>query len=226
MRNSIIQIALASLLVTSGAVYGADLAVYEKTCVDLGFKKRTAAYGECVLELDGRALAAEQEKRREEQAASQREAARQKELQAQRELEARRRAELQQKAENDRRLIASDPRAAECYRLGFSPGTEGFATCQLQLRNLEQQQAAHALAEQRYSIQQQAYEEAKNAAQADALFALSRSFLGMAQGGGASSYAPSVAPPRVPGIPAPLRIITPSGNSVVCRSFINTIRCQ
>lgn len=215
MRNSTIQIALASLLVASGAVYGADLAVYEKTCVDLGFKKRTAAYGECVIELDGRVLAA-----------SQREAARQKELQAQRELEARRRAELQQKAENDRRLIAGDPRAAECYRLGFSPGTEGFATCQLQLRNLEQQQAAHALAEQRYSIQQQAYEEAKNAAQADALFALSRSFLGMAQGGGVSSYAPSVAPPRVPGIPAPLRIITPSGNSVVCRSFINTIRCQ
>lgn len=31
-----------------------DLSSYEKTCSDIGFKKETTAYGECVLELDRR----------------------------------------------------------------------------------------------------------------------------------------------------------------------------
>ena len=34
---------------------GADLSSYERTCTDIGFKPRTQAYGECVLEFDRRA---------------------------------------------------------------------------------------------------------------------------------------------------------------------------
>ena len=39
----------------SGHAFAAGLAEHEAMCADLGFKKRTPAYGECVLELDRRA---------------------------------------------------------------------------------------------------------------------------------------------------------------------------
>ena len=55
MRTSAVKVVLVVLGSLSTACYGAGLADYEATCLDLGFKKRTPAYGECVLELDRRA---------------------------------------------------------------------------------------------------------------------------------------------------------------------------
>ena len=57
MRTSTIKVALVVLGSLGTACYGAGLADYETTCLDLGFKKRTPANGECVLELDRRGTA-------------------------------------------------------------------------------------------------------------------------------------------------------------------------
>ena len=51
MRYLIVEVVLASLLFFGGAAaFGAEVSEYEKACLDLGFKKRTPAYGECVLD--------------------------------------------------------------------------------------------------------------------------------------------------------------------------------
>jgi hypothetical protein len=41
-------------LVSSTAALGMDLGKYEEQCADIGFKKKTQAFGECVLELKSR----------------------------------------------------------------------------------------------------------------------------------------------------------------------------
>jgi hypothetical protein len=47
--NKLIIISFFCLLGTSG--FALDLTQYESLCVDIGFKKKTEAFGECVLEL-------------------------------------------------------------------------------------------------------------------------------------------------------------------------------
>jgi len=54
MRTSTFKIiTLLTLFITSETTF-AGLAEHEVTCAELGFKKKTQAYGECVLELDQR----------------------------------------------------------------------------------------------------------------------------------------------------------------------------
>jgi len=54
MRTSIVQLVCSVLLAYAGGVLAIDFTVYEKTCSELGFKKPSPAFGECVLELDRR----------------------------------------------------------------------------------------------------------------------------------------------------------------------------
>ena len=52
MRPSIVQVAFAALLLaTSAGAQTLDTSIEEKACVDIGFRKKTPDYGECVLEL-------------------------------------------------------------------------------------------------------------------------------------------------------------------------------
>jgi hypothetical protein len=55
MRASTLQIIIFALLAYAGSVGAVDLTAHEKTCAEIGFKKRTLAFGECVMELDQRA---------------------------------------------------------------------------------------------------------------------------------------------------------------------------
>jgi hypothetical protein len=57
VRTATVKVAALALVCLSGVVLASDLTSYEKTCADIGFKKRTPAFGECVLELDRRAKA-------------------------------------------------------------------------------------------------------------------------------------------------------------------------
>lgn len=54
MRSSIVKIVIPLALLLTCSFSFAGLAEHELTCADLGFKKKTQAYGECVLELDQR----------------------------------------------------------------------------------------------------------------------------------------------------------------------------
>lgn len=53
MRSTTYQIAATLLMICSQAM-ALDLTNYENTCADIGFKKKTPAFGECVLELHSR----------------------------------------------------------------------------------------------------------------------------------------------------------------------------
>ena len=56
MHTSITKLLLvASCLLPIGSTYALDISVFEKSCSDIGFKKGTPTFGECVLELDRRA---------------------------------------------------------------------------------------------------------------------------------------------------------------------------
>jgi hypothetical protein len=53
MRTSTIKVILISLLWVNPS-FGLDTAAQEKTCSEIGFKKKTEAFGNCVLELVSR----------------------------------------------------------------------------------------------------------------------------------------------------------------------------
>ena len=124
MRTSIIKVVLGSLLFCSGAVYGAGLTDYEATCLDLGFKKRTPAYGECVLELDKRSTDQQRqgERARVEQ---QRQAQEQQERQA---AQQRQQQEQQRAARGD-----GTPDHFTCAGFGFTAGTTPYAECRMRV---------------------------------------------------------------------------------------------
>ena len=117
MRTSIIKVVLGSLLVCSGAVYGAGLTDYEATCVDLGFKKRTPAYGECVLELDKRSTDQQKQGERARVEQQERQAAQQRQQQ-----------EQQRAARGD-----GTPDHFTCAGFGFTAGTTPYAECRMRV---------------------------------------------------------------------------------------------
>ena len=45
MRTSIVKVAAIFFLLATANIFAADLSSHEQTCADLGFKKRTPAYG-------------------------------------------------------------------------------------------------------------------------------------------------------------------------------------
>ena len=165
MRNSIIQVVTASLLVCSGAVFGAELSDYEKTCLDLGFKKRTPAYGECVLELDKRstdqqkqAERARVEQQRQAQEQQQRQAAQQRQQQ-----------EQERAAQGD-----GTPDHQTCRGYGVILGTPQYSDCRLKLditrRELEQRRAEMEAASKRESDRIAAEQKKERSAHLDKAF--------------------------------------------------------
>lgn len=157
MRASTVKIAFVFLSVVSAACFGAGLADYEATCLDLGFKKRTPAYGECVLELDRRATADQKqaEKQREE-------VQRQAQEQQQREAALQRQQQEQQRAAEINQRGDGTADHQTCYRFGFVPGTSTYSDCRLKIsiakREAEQRQAAYEAEQRRYQAEQKQYE--------------------------------------------------------------------
>ncbi len=166
MRTSIVQV--ATLLCFSGAVFGADLSSYEATCVELGFKKRTPAYGDCVLELDRRST--DQQKQadllridQQRQAEQQRQADQQR--QEQQRQEQQRQAQQRQEQQRASELAArgdGTPDHKTCNGYGFQAGTNPYAECRMKLdmarRDIERKQVAYEEDSRRYQEQVAAYE--------------------------------------------------------------------
>ena len=152
MRYLIVEVVLASLLFFGGAAaFGAEVSEYEKACLDLGFKKRTPAYGECVLELDKRTT--EQQKQAERVRVEQQE--RQDALQRQ--------YEAQQKAAKG----DGSPDHKKCFAYGFMPGTVPYSDCRLRVE-LTNKQMEQAESLNRRSLEEQEKNAREFAAQAEA----------------------------------------------------------
>lgn len=223
MRTSIIQVVLASLLACSGAVYGAELSDYEKTCLDLGFKKRTSAYGECVLELDKRST--DQQKQAERARGAQ-----QRQTQEQQ--------ELQRAARGD-----GSPDHQTCAGFGFVAGTTPYSECRMRIsiakREAQQRQASFDAEQQRYETERQEYEakvaEQKKQKQVDAWLKASQFFFALGSGQ-SPNFSENVAnagrvvsgqppmPPRRPQMQN-FTITSPSGRLTTCTTMGNHVDC-
>lgn len=129
MRTSIITVigsCLAALVFTASAV---GLEGYEATCSQIGFKKRTPAYGECVLELDRRASLA---KGKAAEQTSQQQA-------------------TVRPAQGD-----GTPDHQTCSQFGFTVGTPQYSDCRLKISIAKQEQAQRQFA---YEAEQNRYQE-------------------------------------------------------------------
>jgi hypothetical protein len=135
MRTSIIKIVFLFSLISVSGISVARLAEHEATCADLGFKKKTQAYGECVLELDQRETAARS--------------------QAARQLQQQTQIQAQQKGDgtNEHHM---------CVKFGFVVGTAPYSDCRLKIdiakREQAQKQAAYEIELKRYQEEQRRYE--------------------------------------------------------------------
>ena len=234
MRTSIIEVVTASLLICSNVVFGAELSDYEKTCLDLGFKKRTPAYGECVLELDKRST--DQQKQAERaRVEQQRQAQEQQERQA---AQQRQQQEQQRAARGD-----GTPDHQTCNKYGFVAGTAPYAECRQKIdlarREAAQKQAAYELELKRYEAEKERHEQqvAEYEKEKERQRGLAMMRFGAALMSGTSPYAsenfanagraslglPPIAPSR-PQIQN-YTITTPGGRMVNCNSVGNDIHC-
>jgi hypothetical protein len=146
MRTSIIKVAITFLLSLSSFIAVANLAQHEVTCAELGFKKRTPAYGECVLELDQRQKTAKVTAEKQEQIGRQENINRENEIAKQ---------QMQQRGDGS-------VEHQTCNRFGFVVGTPYYSECRLKIdiakREQAQKQAAYEAEQRRYQEEQRRYE--------------------------------------------------------------------
>ena len=135
MRTSIVKIVLLACFLSTCGYSFAGLAEHEATCSELGFKKKTQAYGECVLELDQRETASR--------------------TQAVKQVQQQTQIQAQQKGDgtNEHQM---------CVKFGFTVGTAPYSDCRLKIdiakREQAQRQAAYDIELQRYQEEQRRYE--------------------------------------------------------------------
>ena len=135
MRTSIVKIVSFLGFLSACCLSVAGLAEHEATCAELGFKKKTQAYGECVLELDQRETAG--------RAQAVKQAQQQTQMQA------------QQKGDgtNEHQM---------CVKFGFTVGSAPYSDCRLKIaiakREQAQRQATYDIEQQRFQEEQRRYE--------------------------------------------------------------------
>ena len=135
MRTSIVKIGILFGLLTACRLSVAGLAEHEATCSELGFKKKTQAYGECVLELDQRETAGR--------------------AQAVKQVQQQNQIQAQQKGDgtNEHQM---------CVKFGFTVGSAPYSDCRLKIdiakREQAQRQASYDIELQRYQEEQRRYE--------------------------------------------------------------------
>ena len=154
MRSSANKI-IAILMVLGGQAIALDLTKHQQTCSEIGFKPKTPAFGECVLELHGRDSKTNSSKPAQANSTQT--------------------VTLQQ---NTNASGDGTPDHATCAKYGFQAGTTEYAQCRMQIdlaKNQAQQQ------QQEYEQQLAAQNKAKEEAQGEALFLLG---MGMLAGSG------------------------------------------
>jgi len=131
MRASTIAVVSTWLMATVFTASAVGLEEYEATCSQLGFKKRTPAYGECVLELDSRATLSKEKAKTIEQP-------------------------KQQQATVRPPPGDGTPDHLTCSQFGFTVGTPQYSDCRLKISIAKQEQAQRHLA---YEAEQSRYQE-------------------------------------------------------------------
>ena len=154
--------------------------------LDLGFKKRTPAYGECVLELDKRST--DQQKQAERARGEQQRQAQEQQRQAQEQQE--RQAAQQHQQQEQQRAARGDgsPDHQTCYKYGFVAATAPYGECRQRIdlarAQMAQKQAQFEVEQAEYEKQKAAYQKKK---EVDGWLKLSQ--FGFAMAAGTSPYA-------------------------------------
>jgi hypothetical protein len=168
MRSSIVKVIFLFGLFSAHGLSLAGLAAHEATCAELGFKKKTQAYGDCVLELDQRETAGR--------------------AQAVKQVQQQTQTQPQQKGDGTNEHQT-------CVKFGFVVGSAPYSDCRLKIdiakREQAQRQAAYDIELQRYQEEQRRYdaqvaeyERQKEKQKGEALMRF-----GLALMGGSSPYA-------------------------------------
>ena len=131
MRTSIVKIVFLFGLLSACGLSVAGLAEHEATCSELGFKKKTQAYGECVLELDQRESAGRIQSIKQSQ------------------------QQAQQKGDgtNEHQMCVKFG-----FTVGSAPYSDCRLKIDIAKREQAQRQAAYEIEQQRYQEEQRRYE--------------------------------------------------------------------
>jgi hypothetical protein len=198
MRATVIQITSLLLFLVTSISFASDLTKFEKTCSEIGFKKKTTSYGDCVIELFDRENTQQKVSAQEEQNRNEAEAKK-------------RAAELAAKGDG-----SSEHQL--CFRYGFIPGSTNYAECR---QRIDAAKAEARAAEARYEADLRRYEEqlarAERQRDSDRNTRLMEMGLGMMSGGGRSSSSTSnIGPAPTPPL-LTQRIRLPDGQIINCR---------
>jgi hypothetical protein len=203
--------------------HAVETSAQEKTCTEIGFKPKTEAHAECVIELFERTSRATKSKRVERTASSS--------LSSQS-----REATVPQKGDGTAEHTA-------CAQFGFVVGTAAYSDCRLKMaiakREAQHKQAAYELAQRQYEAELRQYEEQvaryekeKERQKSDAFIRFGAALLGgssphfsenFANAGRASLGLPPSAP-TAPSIQN-FNITGPSGRMTSCSVVGNNINC-
>jgi len=188
-----------------------DLDTYGAECKEIGFKPKTPAYGDCVLEL---------RRRDKSNSNSQPEPIKQNVVQA----------PIQQAPRGDG--SADD---ASCQRYGFTPQTDAYGQCRMQLDNAKRQlqtlQAQNTEQQRIYDQQQAQFQKEKNRQQGLALLRYSAA---LAQGtspyfsdnvANANAQVFGTAPVAPRPLPETYTITLPNSRTMTCTSINNVMNC-
>ena len=167
MRTSTYQI-VAILTMLGGQAIALDLTKHQQTCSEIGFKPKTPAFGECVLELHGRDSKTNSSKPAQANSTQT--------------------VTPQQNARGD-----GTPDHATCAKYGFQAGTTEYSQCRMQIDTARKQAEEQ---ERQYQDQLAAQARAKEEAQGEALFLLGMGMLSGAQPNRRSNNFPLIQPPR------------------------------
>jgi hypothetical protein len=149
MRSSAYKIALILTLLGSQAI-ALELSKFERTCSEIGFKPKTPAFGECVLELHGRESKSNLQPAPVVQP-------------------------TQPKiSQNTTPQGDGTPDHATCAKYGFQAGTTEYAQCRMQIDTARTQARQQ---QNEYEQQLAAQKKAKEEAQGEALFLLGMGML-------------------------------------------------
>lgn len=134
-----IRVFFVGVVLLSTVAFADELENFSKTCTEIGFKAKTEAHGDCVLELRRRDA---KEKQSTERTASQ-----------------------PPRSATAKRNGDGTPDDTTCQRYGFDVGSEPYGQCRLQLRlaaeNAQRQQQIYEQQQRAYEHQLAAYEEEK-----------------------------------------------------------------
>jgi len=142
LRSAVlIQSCVAMLLIPAGSLAD-ELAELKTTCIEIGFKPKTEAFGQCVLELRNRQRSKVKESAEKHEVESTPRSA----------------PLFVQETRGD-----GSPDDKLCTGYGFKPGTTSYAQCRQQVevarRDAQQRQAQYALELQRFEEEKRQYEE-------------------------------------------------------------------